>query len=125
MAEYTDNTEDYLLDRLRLGDDAAFTEIYNRYWEKLLAIGYYYTHNEQAAEDIVHDVMIGLWTRRSELAIHSLQAYLATAVKFAVFKAITRDRRRRPIICQRVYRIHRGHQNLWRPPTCRISPGSN
>lgn len=98
MPEYTNISEGFLLDRLSSGDHAAFTEIYNRYWEKLLAIGYYYTQSKQAAEDIVHEVMIGLWTKRSELAIQSLPAYLATAVKFSVFKAIVRDRRRRDLL---------------------------
>jgi RNA polymerase sigma-70 factor (ECF subfamily) len=90
--------DEELLHRLRSGDENAFTEIYHRYWEKLLAIGYYHTQDKQASEDIVHQVMISLWTRRSELKIQSLPAYLATAVKFAVFKAITRDKRRRQLL---------------------------
>lgn len=98
MPEYNNTSDEFLLQRLRFGDEAAFTEIYNRYWEKLLAVGFYHTKNKQSAEDIVHEVMIGLWTRRTELAIHSLQAYLATAVKFSVFKAIVRERRRRDLL---------------------------
>ena len=87
--------DDELVRRLRSGDELAFTEIYNRYWEKLLAIGYFHTKDKQAAEDIVHDVMMSLWSRKSELEIHSLEAFLATAIKFAVFKSIARDRKRR------------------------------
>lgn len=98
MPEYTTLPEDQLIHRLRSGDERAFTEIYNRYWEKLLAIGYYHTQNKQAAEDIVHEVMISLWTRKDDVEIQSLQAYLGTAVKFAVFKAIARDRRRRDLL---------------------------
>jgi RNA polymerase sigma-70 factor (family 1) len=91
-------SDEELLHRLRSGDEKAFTEIYHRYWEKLLAIGYFHTQNKQAAEDIVHEVMISLWTRRSALDIQSLQSYLATAIKFAVFKAIARDKRRRQLL---------------------------
>ena len=98
MPEYTTLPEDQLIQRLRSGDEAAFTEIYNRHWEKLLAIGYYHTQNKQAAEDIVHEVMISLWIRKADVEIQSLQAYLGTAVKFAVFKAIARDRRRRDLL---------------------------
>lgn len=87
-----------LLRQFQSGDDHAFTEIYTRYWEKLLAIGLYYTHDKQAAEDIVHDVMISLWNRRDEVTITSLEAYLATAVKFAVFKSMARDKKRRQIL---------------------------
>lgn len=97
MQAYTTMLEAELAKRLRSGDELAFTEIYNRYWEKLLAIGYYHTRDKQLAEDIVHEVLLSLWQRRSDLNIQSLQAYLATAVKFAVFKTITRERRRRDI----------------------------
>jgi RNA polymerase sigma factor (sigma-70 family) len=95
MSPDTNDTE--LTARLRAGDEHAFTEIYNRYWEKLLAIGFHFTQNKQAAEDIVHDVLTGLWQRRKELRIVSIEAYLATAVKFAVFKSITREKRRRDL----------------------------
>lgn len=98
MPEYTSIPDDQLVSRLRSGDEFAFTEIYNRYWEKLLAIGHYHTRDKQSAEDIVHEVMISLWSRKMDLEITSLQAYLATAVKFAVFKAITRDKRRRDLL---------------------------
>ena len=97
MPEHTFIPDDHLVSRLQSGDELAFTEIYNRYWEKLLAIGYYYTKDKQSAEDIVHEVMMSLWSRKMDIEITSLQAYLATAVKFAVFKAIARDKRRRDL----------------------------
>jgi len=97
MAGYNSYSDDELLSRLRIADEKAFTEIYNRYWEKLLAIGFYRLLNKQAAEDIVHEVMMSLWTRKKELAVQSLSSYLATAVKFAVFKSILRDKRRREL----------------------------
>lgn len=97
MSSYTSFTEDELLKRLRSGDDLAFTEIYNRYWERLLAIGYFHLQNKQSAEDIVHEVFMSLWIRKAELEISSVPAYLATAVKFTVFKSIAREKRRREI----------------------------
>jgi RNA polymerase sigma-70 factor (ECF subfamily) len=98
MPNHSTLTEDELLQRLKSGDETAFTEIYNRYWEKLLAVGYYYTHDKHAAEDIVHEVMMSLWTRKKEVRIQSLNAYLGTAVKFSVFKAIIRDKKRRELL---------------------------
>jgi RNA polymerase sigma-70 factor (family 1) len=95
MPAYSTYTDDELLQLLTNSNGGAFTEIYNRYWEKLLAIGYYYLHNKQAAEDIVQEVMMSLWKRRKEVTIQSLNAWLATAIKFAVFKAIVRDKKKR------------------------------
>jgi RNA polymerase sigma-70 factor (family 1) len=98
MAIYT-KLDDYdLLLLVRQGQEAAFTEIYNRYWERLVATGYYYTRTRQAAEEIVNDVLMGLWLRREDLVIRSLPAYLGTAVKFAVFKALARKKRREEIL---------------------------
>jgi RNA polymerase sigma-70 factor (ECF subfamily) len=101
MAAYNSYSDDDLLRRLRNADEKAFTEIYNRYWEKLLAVGYYHLRNKQAAEDIVHEVMMSLWTRRAELNIQSLSTYLATAVRFSVFKSIIRDKKRRQLLQER------------------------
>jgi RNA polymerase sigma-70 factor (ECF subfamily) len=78
-------------------DESAFTEIYNRYWEKLLAISFFHAGVKQTAEDIVHDVMLSLWKRRKQVEITSLEAYLGTAVKFAVFKNIAREQRHRQL----------------------------
>lgn len=97
MSAYSKYTDNELVSEINTGNTDAFTEVYNRYWEPLLALGYYYTHSKPVAEDIVHEVFASLWTRRAEVAINSLKAYLATAVKFAVFKAIARDRRRREL----------------------------
>ena len=97
MPTYTSIPENELIDRLRLGDELAFTEIYNRYWEKLLAIGYFHTKDKQAAEDIVHEVMMSLWSRKAELDIHSLAA-ICYSCKFAVFKSITREKKRRELL---------------------------
>src|SRR5580698_6598880 len=75
MAIYS-QLEDYeLLLLMQKGKEPAFTEIYNRYWERLVATGYYYTRTRQAAEEIVNDVLIGLWLRREELVVRSLSAY--------------------------------------------------
>ena len=97
MRTYTALPDDELVPLIQKGDEAAFTEAYRRYWDRLLAIAYYYTHDKAAAEDVVHEVFTGLWVRRSVVPIHHLPAYLATAVKFAVFKSLVRDKRRREI----------------------------
>lgn len=98
MAGYTDLRDEELVRHLRMGDEAAFTAIYNRHWEKLLATAFYFTHDKQSAEDIVHEVMMSLWIRKTEVNIDSLSPYLGTAVKFAVFKSIAREKRRRDLM---------------------------
>src|SRR6187402_2214945 len=101
MTDLIDLDDPSLLLLVRNGNEAAFKEVYNRYWERLVTIGYYHTKNTQLAEEIVGDVLIGLWQKRSALDIQSLPAYLATAVKFSVFKAIHRTKRREELMQER------------------------
>jgi RNA polymerase sigma-70 factor (ECF subfamily) len=83
---------------LQQGDEKAFSEIYRRYWEKLVAIGYFHTRDKQMAEEVVSDVLIGLWNRRQDLEVRSLSAWLGTAVKYSVFKVMVRHQRRQDIL---------------------------
>jgi RNA polymerase sigma-70 factor (ECF subfamily) len=85
---------------LRDNDEEAFKEIYHRYWDKLLAIGYNHARNKELAEEIVQDVLLSLWNRRHEMEIDRPAAWLATAVKFSVFKYLARENRRKDLLQQ-------------------------
>lgn len=94
MGAYDNFSDQELLTELRLSNKSAFTVLFNRYWKKLLAISYNYTKDRSAAEEIVQEVFIGLWNRKNELQIKTLEHYLATAVKFSVFKSLHQQKRR-------------------------------
>jgi RNA polymerase sigma-70 factor (family 1) len=87
-------TDGELIGLISTGDKAAFTEIYNRYWKKTLAIAYNHTKDKSAAEEIVQEIFIGLWNRRAKIDIRVPAHYLATAAKFAVFKTYYRAQKR-------------------------------
>jgi RNA polymerase sigma factor (sigma-70 family) len=62
---------------------AAFTEIYNRYWDKLFAVAYYRLDDELEAEEAVQNVFLNLWKRLDKLELtHSISTYLSVAVKY-------------------------------------------
>lgn len=99
MTNYSALEDHDLLLLMHKGKESALKEIFHRYWEKLVAIGYYYTNNKESAEEIVSDVLMSLWNKREDpAAIRSLPAYLGTAVKYAVFKAILRNKRRQELL---------------------------
>lgn len=87
-------TDDQLVFSLKQGEEAAFTEIYTRYSAKLLAIAFNYCRSPNLAEEIVQEIFMRLWERRKSLEIKSLNAYLATAVRFSVFKQIYSHKKR-------------------------------
>ena len=94
MADYSKLLDAELLDLIKSGEHAAFTEIYSKYWKKLLAIAYNHTKDKSAAEEITQEVFISLWNKRRTMEIQSLDRYLATAIKFTVFNTFYRKRKR-------------------------------
>ncbi|GGH30475.1 RNA polymerase sigma-70 factor [Sphingobacterium alkalisoli] len=89
--------EDELANALVGGSEEAFATIYDRYWKILLGLAYKHTHDKMVAEEIVQEVFVSLWRRRTEVKIDTISSYLATAVKFATFKQIQRTRRQQEI----------------------------
>jgi RNA polymerase sigma-70 factor (family 1) len=88
MALYTSHTDEQLAALLKSGDERAFTELYNRYWEKLAAMAYARLKDLPEAEDVVHDVFASLWKRRQTADIQQINIYLATAIKYTTLKAV-------------------------------------
>ncbi len=82
-----------LTDRLVMGDEHAFTELYTRYWKTLLSIAANKIGDIIEAEEIVQDIFVSLWNRREALCITStLNNYLAVSVKYRVIKALAKKR---------------------------------
>nr|WP_295870921.1 RNA polymerase sigma-70 factor [uncultured Chitinophaga sp.] len=83
-----------LLDKLKQNDEAAFTELYNRYWGKMYVIALNRLNNPAEAEEAVQEVFYNIWKRRAEISVTlSLPAYLATAVKYEVLNTLARQKR--------------------------------
>lgn len=83
------HNEETLLKLIKQGNDQAFTELYNRYWQKMLTIAFIKLQNTDDAKEVVQKVFIDIWNRRSHLNIrNSFYMYIATAVKYKVFTKI-------------------------------------
>jgi RNA polymerase sigma-70 factor (family 1) len=78
-------TDSELFTLLKQGNEAAFDEIYNRYWAILLSAAWKRVGVREAAEEIVQDLFTRLWIKRMELDVQGTPAiYLFTAVKYKV-----------------------------------------
>ncbi|WP_242921210.1 RNA polymerase sigma factor [Pontibacter liquoris] len=89
--------DEQLLELLQAGDNTAFELIYNKYWSKLYLAAYNVLRDRQGAEDVVQEVLVSLWFKREGAAIDSLQAYLYTAVRYQVFKAVRSGKARQQL----------------------------
>lgn len=86
--------------RVRAGDEAAFGAMFAAYYQPLCRFALNVVGTADAAEDMVQNVFVAIWERRSELEIRqTLRVYLYTAVRnravMEVRKSRTRERLRR------------------------------
>lgn len=76
------------------GDRAAFEELYNRYWKKLLVQALIKLKAEAEAEEVVQDVFMDLWERRRSIEIQkTFHTYMASCVKYQILKRLARQRK--------------------------------
>lgn len=84
-----------LLRRISKDEKRSFEIIYERYWERLYNLCFYYTLSREEAEDLVMNVFTSLWKNRSEAEITNLEYYLVKAAKNQSLKFILKQQRKR------------------------------
>jgi RNA polymerase sigma-70 factor (family 1) len=73
-------------------DTLAFSELYNRYWDRVFSAAYKRVRSVEVAEEIVQDLFTDLWSRRKSLDIKSeLPVYLFSAVKYRVINYLHKE----------------------------------
>jgi RNA polymerase sigma-70 factor, ECF subfamily len=96
--------DDVLLARLRAGSEEAFDEIFRAYYASLVGPAAALLGDRDAAEEVVQDVMLELWRRRSVISIDTtVRAYLYRAVRNRALNLIRHDsivRRAEPLLAQ-------------------------
>ncbi|GAB2530792.1 RNA polymerase sigma factor [Spirosoma aerophilum] len=85
---YKSLPDELLVIYLRNGDQSAFREIYQRYWKKLYNVARRKLQDLNAVEELVQDIFLRLWERRGSLRIDRLDAYLFTAIRYAIINHI-------------------------------------
>jgi RNA polymerase sigma-70 factor (family 1) len=92
MALHGSYTDEQLIASLRNGDAGAFTEIYERYWDKLLAYTMRAIRRQPDAEDIVQELFVSIWRRRHELDIErALSTYLYNSARYLAIRHIEKN----------------------------------
>ncbi|MDR1153612.1 MAG: RNA polymerase sigma-70 factor [Bacteroidales bacterium] len=73
---------DIWIDALKRGDEKAYRQLYDRYYDQLCLLAFQYVRESFLAESLVGDVIYHIWENRETLTIHtSLKAYLVKAVQ--------------------------------------------
>jgi len=74
-------TDETLFQQMRRGDDGAVREIYGRYRDPLFRFAYRLTGSPETAEDMVHDVFVGLFGNNFDSSLASLRTYLYSSIR--------------------------------------------
>lgn len=75
-------TDEKLLQLMEKGNQMAFSEFFDRYWEHLLDVALKILKDSKYAEDCVQEVFIDFWNKRSSSPIINLSGYLHQATKY-------------------------------------------
>jgi RNA polymerase sigma-70 factor (ECF subfamily) len=93
MELYSKLSDADLLLLVKSGDEAAFTEIYNRYWAILYRHARRMLHDDDEAEDIIQETFILFLNKAPYLELKStLSGYLYTTVRNRIFNHIEHDK---------------------------------
>lgn len=97
MPDYKIYGDRELVQLLRSGDERILIEIYDRYWEKMLAVAFNRLGNQEDAEECVQDVLYKLWKLRNNFSLSKdeLANYLARSIRNQSFNIIDRRHRER------------------------------
>ena len=83
MLNISFDTDQQILEHLAKSDARAFDFIYQKYFQKLYGAAYKRLQNRELTEEVVQELFISLWERRTELNISgTLDSYLFTSIKY-------------------------------------------
>jgi len=93
MVAYESLSDTEITDLLKLGDQGAFTEIYNRFKGLLYIYACKITRDDDIAEDLVQDIFIYLWDKRQTINFtSSISSYLYSAIRYKFFDLVDKQK---------------------------------
>lgn len=83
------------IDRLAAGDQQAFADFYEHYWQPVYNKVYRKIQQVEATEDIVHDLFLSIWKNRSRIhEVLNMSAYLMSGARYLTFKYLDKDKKK-------------------------------
>ncbi len=84
-----------LFNEIERGNKAAFEELFNCYYDKLLLFAKQYTNQRESAEEMISELFVRLWLKRDHLSkVMRPEVYLYVSVKNACLNFLRSTRSR-------------------------------
>lgn len=97
MVKYKLYRDKQLIQLMQSGDERVLEEIYNRYWDKMLAVAFNRLGSLEEAEECVQDVLFKLWKLRKDFSLvkFDLTNYLSRSIRNQSFNILDQRHRER------------------------------
>lgn len=90
-----------LLSELKAGSEAAFTQLFEKYYKDLVMFGGHFLNDKESCEDIVQTIFLKIWADKEEIEITtSFKSFLLQSVKNRCLDSIRH---------QQIIRQHESH----------------
>lgn len=88
----TSSPNTVLLKSIKQGDETAFNQLFEKYWDQLFISAYKVLRNEEDAKDIVQEVLMEIWAGTQPAVIGNLDGYLHKVTRYKVLMKLRRGR---------------------------------
>lgn len=92
MTPYANLTDPELLLLIRGSNYSAFDELYERHWLSVYNVAYKRLKNRDLSKEIVQDIFVDIWNKRTIKKISDLLPYLHTAVRYKIYTLLSKNR---------------------------------
>ncbi len=81
ISDLNKSSENHLLNLIKDGNQLAFRQVYDMYWDRLYIYTYNILNDQWLTEDVLHEVFTNIWIRRKKAEIKNLKSYLFNSVR--------------------------------------------
>ena len=82
------------LQQIAEGDETAFRNLYDMYWEHLYSVSLLLTKSESLSEDLVQEIFLKIWFKREQLSeVEKLEGYLFIVARNHIFNTLKKIQR--------------------------------
>ena len=84
-------TDIELWNAFKAGDDAAFENLFNKFYRLLYQYGSKFCPDKGVLEDCIQNLFLELWQSKSQTPVNSVKVYFLKAIKYKIYRAINNN----------------------------------
>ena len=93
--------ENDLLLKVASGDEMAFRQLFNTYWDNIYGVSFMLTKSEALAEDMVQEIFLKIWLKREQLPqIENFRNFLFIVARNHIFDTLRKKTKEKEFIHQ-------------------------